>query len=137
MAKAHGKKAKLKVKDSGGTLRDISNYLTSAGISKDVDLADTSGLGQDDKESVPGLKGATFPIEGSYDPTLDGYLDPLLGKESGTEIQYFPQGEGTGKVVVKGTAHLGSYETSTDLSGAGKVTGSFTLSGAPTREVLA
>ena len=136
MAKAHGKKAKFKVKDSGGELRDISTYLTSAGVSKDVDLPDTSGLGTDDKESVPGLKGATIPIEGSYDPTVDGYLDGLLGKEGGTEVQYFPQGEGEGKVVVKGTAHLGSYSATTDLGGAGKISGSFTFTGAPTREVL-
>lgn len=135
MAKSHGKKGKLKVKDSGGTLRDISEYLTSAGLPRDVDLAETSGLGQDDKTFVAGLRGASIPIEGSFDPTVDGYLAGLLGVES-AEFQYYPAGEGEGNVQYKGACFLASYEANSDLGSAGKISGSFTVSGAVTRTVL-
>lgn len=135
MAKAHGKKGKFKIKDVGGTLRDISEYLTSAGLARDVDLAETSGLGQDDKTFVAGLRGATQPIDGSWDPTIDGYLSGLLGVES-AEFQYFPAGEGTGNVKYSGACFLASYESNSDIGSAGKITGSFTVNGAVTRAVL-
>lgn len=136
MAKAHGKKGKLKVKDAGGTLRDISEYLTSAGLPRDVDLAETSGLGQEDKTFVAGLRGATIPFDGSWDPTIDGYISGLLGFEPATEWQYFPAGEGTGNVKYSGVALLSSYESGSDIGSAGKITGSLTVSGAVTRAVL-
>lgn len=135
MAKAHGKKGKFKIKDAGGVLRDISEFLTSAGLSRDVDLAETSGLGQDDKTFVAGLRGATQPIDGSWDPTVDGYLSGLLGVES-AEFQYFPAGEGTGNVKYSGTCFLASYESSSDVGAAGKISGSFTVNGAVSRAVL-
>lgn len=136
MAKAHGKKGKLKVKDSGGTLRDISEYLTSAGLPRDVDLAESSGLGQEDKTFVAGLRGATIPFDGSWDPTVDGYLAPLLGFEPAVEFQYFPAGEGTGNVKYSGSVLLGSYESGSDIGSVGKISGSFTVTGAVTRTVL-
>lgn len=136
MAKAHGKKGKLKVKDAGGTLRDISEYLTNAGLPRDVDLAETSGLGQNDKTFVAGLRGGTIPVDGSWDPTIDGYLAGLLGFEPAVEFQYFPAGEGTGNVKYSGSVLLGSYESNSDLGSAGKITGAFTVTGEVTRAVL-
>lgn|SRR5512146_1885398 len=136
MAKAHGKKAVLKVKNAAGELKDISEYLTSAGLPRDVDTAETSGLGTNDKTFVVGLRGATIPFEGSFDPAVDAIMAGLLGFEEGTEFQYYPQGTAKGQVEYKGKALLSSYESNSDLGAAGKISGSFTVNGEVTRELV-
>lgn len=136
MAKAHGKKAVFKVKDAGAVLRDISEYLTSAGLPRDVDTAETSGLGTNDKTFVVGLRGATIPIEGSFDPTVDGYLAGLLGFEPAVEWEYYPQGTASGMVKYTGKALLSSYESNSDLGAAGKISGSFTVNGEVARALV-
>lgn len=136
MAKAHGKKGKLKLKDAGGTLRDVSEFLTSAGLPRDVDTAESSGLGQEDKTFVVGLRGASIPFDGSWDPTVDGWFAGLLGFEPATEWQYFPAGEAVTNVKYSGVALLASYEAGSDIGSVGKISGSLTVSGAVTRTVL-
>jgi len=133
VAKAHGKKAVLKVRDSGGTLTDVSRYLTSTGLPRDVDLAETSGLGQDDKTFVAGLRGATIPLEGSFDPTVDELLEGLLGLEAGSTFEYYPQGTTRDLPLYSGAILMSSYESTSDLGAAGRISASFTVNGAVTR----
>lgn len=135
MAFAHGKKAVFKLDDSGGTLRTLTSYLTSAGLARDVDTAETSTLGTDDKQFLNGLRGASIPLEGNFDATIDGYLAGLLGGDP-TDWEYYPQGEGSGKVKYSGQAILNSYESNSDIGDAGKISAELTVNGAVTRAIV-
>ena len=130
----HGKEAVFKVDDSGGTLRDISNVLNTASLAREVDTAETSVLGDDDKTYIPGLRDATVSVEGMADITTSGYMDGLLG--SITEFEFYPAGTGAGQVKYTGSCILTSFETGAELGGAVTVSGEFQITGPITRTLV-
>lgn len=132
MAAVHGSKAKFSVQDSGSTNRDLSAYLTSAGLPRSADTAEVSTLGVTSKAYIPGLKDGTIPIEGPYDATVDGYLAGILGMSR--TFTYDPQGTTpTGTPHYSGSAILTSYEASTPVDDAGTFTAEFQITGDVTR----
>jgi len=130
----HGKEAVIKVADSGATLRDLSSVLNTATLSREVETAETSALGSDDKSYIPGLRDATISVEGMADTTTSGYFDGILG--SSTTFEFYPAGEGAGNVKYSGACILTSFETGAELGGAVTVSGEFQVSGAITRAIV-
>lgn len=137
MATAHGKSAELKLDDTGGTLRDLTSSITDVDFPREADLVDTSTLGDDDREYVKGLRGATVSANGFHDATIDGYLEGLLAYETATDFEYYPQGNSSGNVKLSGTLFVNSYSTSTGIGGAGTFALGCTISGAVTRALVA
>lgn len=136
MAFTHGSKAVLKIHD-GTALRDVTTYLTSTGLPQDRDQAEVSTLGTVDKQWIPGLTGRTIPLEGNFDPTVDGYLATLLGDSTGRAFEYYPAGEPVGATKPKysGTYFLASYEISTPVDAPATFSGELQVTGAVTRAV--
>lgn len=133
MVAAHGSKAQFSVEDASDQVRDLSSYLTSAGMPRSADTAEVSTLGMTSKAYIPGLKDGTIPIEGPLDATIDGYLDGLLGFETPRAFTYDPQGTGTGTPHYSGECFLTAYEPSTGVDDAGTFTGEFQITGDVTR----
>lgn len=131
MPPVHGSKAKFSITDSGGTVRDLTAFLSSAGMPRSADTAETSVLGLTSKRYIPGLKDGTIPIEGPFDVTVDGYLNGILGMER--VFAYDPQGTGSGTPHYAGSAILTSYESETAVDDAGSMTGEFQITGDVTR----
>ena len=125
MAAVHGSKAKFSITDSGGSVRDLTAFLTSAGMPRSGDTAEVSTLGKLSKVYIPGLKDGTIPIEGPFDVTVDGYLNGILAMSR--LFTYDPQGSTTGTPHYAGSAILTSYETSTPVDDAGTFTGEFQI----------
>lgn len=136
MAISHGRKAEFKIDDTGATLRDLSSYISGVDFPRDRDLADASTLGDDDRQFVSGLKGATFTIPGQHEPTIDGYLHALYEAGEPTDFEYYPQGNATGKVKITGQVLVNSYSTSTDLGGVGSFSLGLTVNGGVTRALV-
>lgn len=135
MATAHGSKANLKIGDSGAVLRDFSAYLTSTGLPRSADAAETSTLGSTSKSYIPGLKDGTIPLEGLLDPTYDGYLSGILGLTA-RAFEYCPQGAGvTGTPKYAGNCVLTSYEITTDVGDVGSFTAEAQITGDVTRTI--
>lgn len=132
MAFGHGKDADFYLTVSG-TERDLSAYLTSAGLPLALDQADVSAFGNDWKQYVAGLKDSAIPLEGNYDPTPDGYIHTAFAAGTGCAWKYFPQGSATGRIYYTGTAVVTSYEISTDIGDAGKVSAELQNSGTISR----
>ena len=130
----HGKEAVIKVADSGATLRDLSDVLNTATLSRGVETAETSTLGDDDKTYIPGLRDATISVEGMADTTTSGYFDGILGLT--TTFEFYPAGEGAGQVKYSGSCILTSFETGAELGGAVTVSGEFQVTGAVTRATV-
>lgn len=130
----HGKDAVFKITDSGATLRDISNVLNTVSLSREVDTAETSALGDSAKTYIAGLSDATISIEGMADVTTSGYLEGILGTSKAFE--YYPAGTASGQVKYSGNAILTSFESSAEIGGAVTVSGEFQVTGAVTRALV-
>jgi hypothetical protein len=130
----HGSKGIFKIADAGSVMRDISNVLKSEGLPRSADTADTSALGTTSKTYIPGMFDGTISIDGMYDVTVDGYLAGILGLM--TTYEYYPTGTGVTNVKYSGACLLTSYETTSGVDDAAKITGEIQLSGPVTRTVL-
>jgi hypothetical protein len=133
MAFMHGKNAKLFFR-TGATMRDLSPYLTDAGMARKADVAEVSTLGTNDKNFLNGMREGTFALSGFFDPTVDGYLAGELGGTA-EAFRYFPQGSATGRIYYSGSAILTDYSVDTSTGDAGKITGSLQASGPIARTV--
>lgn len=132
MSSSHGSSAVLKV-TSGGSLRDISQYVTTTGLAREIDKAETSTLGSTVKSYIQGLTDATIPIEGLYDPTVDGYFAALVGipGAGGTAFEFYPAG--TAGIKYSGSVIMSKYEIKSGVEGANEISGEFQVTGAITR----
>lgn len=134
MAATHGTNGILKVHD-GSSLRDISNYCELASLKRAAEVAETSGLGDANKEFVKGLKEATLNASGNYDATLDGYL-ALIWELPSTTWEYYPSDDATGCVKYSGSCILTKWDDESKIDA--KVTNEteFQVTGAVTRAVV-
>lgn len=128
----HGKDAAVYITDSGGSERDLTSYATSVGLPVEVETAEVSTLGDDDKVYVTGLRDRTISIEGKFDATVDGYLSGLLGGTA-RAWKVFPAGSAAGRPYYSGSAILTSYEVTAEIGDAVMWSAEFQNSGAVTR----
>jgi len=136
MAVIHGSQAVLKLND-GTSLRDVSGYVTSTGINRMKDLADTTPIGGSlNKTYIPGLKDATIPLEGNYDVTVDGYLQSMYDNTATAAFEFYPGGNTTGQPKLTGSFLLSSYNTTTAVGDKGTISAEVQISGAITRTIV-
>lgn len=137
MAVQHGKDAVLKLHD-GSSLRDVSSYVTKTGLNRMRDLAETSTIGGTSVKSyIPGLKDATIPLEGNYDPTVDGYLSTMYDNSASAAFEYYPYGTTAGNVKYTGSFFLSSLEINTDVGEKGSISAEVQVTGAVTKGTAA
>lgn len=136
MAVQHGSKAVLKLHD-GGSLRDMSAYVTQTGMNRMRDLAETTPIGGSTYKSyITGLRDGTFPLEGNFDPTADSYLQTMYDNDSAAAFEYYPHGTAGGSVKYTGTFVLTSYEVSTGSGDKGTISAEAQITGAVTRTTV-
>jgi hypothetical protein len=135
MAFSHGSVAVFKVQDAGGVLRDISAFITGDGLERSIDTAETSTHGVSAKTYIPGLQDVTVPLEGNFDPTVDGYLDGIRGLVRTWE--YYPAGEpvGAAKPKYSGSAILTNYKIEAPVDDVTTWSAELQVTGAVTRAV--
>lgn len=134
MAAVHGSKGAFKIHD-GSSLRDISNYLELAGLKRAADTAETSGLGDSNKEFIKGLREATLNSNGQYDKTLDGYL-ALIWELDSTTWEYFPGGDTSGEAKYSGSCILTKWDTESKVDDKSVSEQEFQVTGAITRATV-
>ena len=101
MAKFDSSTSIFKIDDSGGTLRDISAYLTDVGgLPGPRNLNEITALGDTGSKFHPGLQNATPSISGHYDTTATSGPDVVLGglrtHTAAMEMEYYPAGKTSG-----------------------------------------
>lgn len=133
----HAKKYVVKVDDSGGTLRDISNYCKQADFEESVDLQDSTAFQDTDKTYEVGFKDNKFSLQGNWHTTLDGYLGPILGQDATVSFELGPGGSTTGNVKYTGEARLVSFKKSGGVQSLNSFTAEFQITGAVTRGTYA
>ncbi len=135
MAFVHGKTAHFEIADSGDVSRDISAYCNSVDFPRGADAAETSTFGNTNKTYLAGLKDGTITIEGVWDPTVDGYLDGIVGVDSQAFI-YGPAGSTVGYVKYTGNCICTAYNPPADLSRANTFSASFQITGSVGRSTF-
>lgn len=135
MAVQHGSKAVLKLND-GGSLRDVSPYVTQTGLNRMKELAETTPIGQSggaSKTYIAGLRDGTIPLEGNYDPTVDGYLETMYENDATAAFEYYPFGTAGGNVKYTGTFLMSQFEINTGSGEKGSISCELQISGAVTK----
>lgn len=130
----HGLNAVFKLHD-GTSLRDLSSAGTSCSLDLSKDTVETTAFGSTSKTFIPGLRDATFQIDGSRDATIEGYLYAAFTSSApaGLAWEYYPEGTASGKVKYSGSCHLtggpgpsASTDDSVKWSASAQVTGDVT-----------
>lgn len=135
MAFRHGKNAVFKVDNSGGTLTDISAYLTDVSLPRSIETAETTTFGATGgaKTYVVGLNDSTVSISGKFDATADAHLAGILGQEASVSFEYGPAGSTTGYVKFTGEAYLTKYDLSSPVGDVVTFSADFQVTGVVTR----
>lgn len=126
---SHGKNTVFKITSAADVLTDISNTLRSCSFPRIVDTSETSAFGTTYKTHVVGLIGATFAIEGMFDPTVNTLIAGIIGFESPRNFEYGPQGSTTGKPKFTGAVLLTNYTSAGTITDMVSATVDFIVSG--------
>jgi hypothetical protein len=116
MAFTHGKDSVFSLDDTGGSLQDISAYVNSVdGLPGDIDMAETTTLGNESKTYIAGLDDAQVTVAGIWDSTLDGYVGSLAQRKTARTFEWGPEGSTASNVKVSGEGFIQSYTASSPV----------------------
>jgi hypothetical protein len=139
--KVHGKKSYFAIEDSAAAvLRNIGVHCDSITLDRDLDMADSTTIGQEAKTFVPGLDGAEIQLGGKFDSLAVTGPDPVLAGDFAAKVQvgfeYGPEGNAAAAVKYSGECYVSKYQVSTPLEGVVKFSATITITGAVTRGVF-
>lgn len=138
--KAHGKDSFLSLADGAAVVRDIGVHCDSIDFDRDLDMAESTTIGDESKEYLAGLDGAGITISGKWDDTVstgpdDTMVSLMVAKIAGAFV-YGPGGNGAARTKYTGTAYVEKYRVSTPLEGVVKFNGTLRVTGAVTKGVF-
>ena len=107
----HGKSTNFTLDDTAGSVRDLSNTLTSVDFPESIETAETTAFGSSAKSYIVGLSDATISLSGIWDATVDGYIAGGAEPASRSFV-YGPAGSTGGNVKYTGEAIVTSYSIS-------------------------
>jgi hypothetical protein len=127
----HGKSTFFSIDDTGGSVRDISNTLTSVDFPETIDTGEVTAYGATSKSYLVGLRDATISVSGLWDATVDGYF---IGTEPASRSFVFgPAGDTGGYVKYSGECILTSYSVSSPVADVDTYSADFQVTANVTR----
>ena len=127
----------FEVDDSGDTLRDLTPYVISVDFPIDVELIDTTVLGDVGRTSIPGLENTIFTVEFQWSEDAlvgpDTVIAPLKRQATTSSFEYGPEGNVTGDIMYTGECRLQQWRPGSRVGEQVKGTATFRVSGAVTR----
>lgn len=138
MAASHGSKAVFKIGTNAvpQTAVNMSQYGNSVGLTMNREASEVTTFALQSKKYIPGLKDATVPFEGPYDDASGQIMWDLYNNGTIVLFEYYPAGEGTGKVKFSGQLFVTSYEISSDVGDANATSGEFQVTGDVARSLV-
>jgi len=113
MAFVHGKKTAVFL---GGA--ELTRFFNEASVSRDVETAETTAFGDDDKNYIIGLRDGTISASGMFDGdagAVDQEIQATLGADAADVITIGPEGPFADKVSYSCSARKTSHETSSPV----------------------
>lgn len=116
----HGKNAYFALDGTAGTLVAISDTLNEISVPREIETAETTAFGQNDKTYITGLGDATVSLSGMFDATVDAMIAGNIanlksGSVSSLTFEYGPSGSAASAVKLTGEALITSYEVSSPV----------------------
>jgi predicted secreted protein len=111
----HGKNAQFTL----GTT-NLSNTLNEITLPREIETAETTTFGGQDKTYITGLSDATVSLSGMFDATVDGAINTIItnlksGSIASASFTYGPSGSAGGAPRFSGSALVTSYEISSPV----------------------
>lgn len=111
----HGKNAQFEL---GAT--NLSNTLNEISLPREIETAETTTFGTQDKTYIVGLSDATVSLSGMFDATVDSAINTVIsnlksGSIASASFVYGPSGSAAGKPKFTGEALVTSYEVSSPV----------------------
>ena len=116
----HGKNAYFALDGTAGTLVSLSDTLNEISMPREIETAETTAFGNNDKTYITGLTDATISLSGMFDATVDalvaGDISNLRsGSVSSLSFEYGPSGSAATSRKFSGEALITSYEVSSPV----------------------
>jgi predicted secreted protein len=116
----HGKNAQFRLDGTAGSLVNISDTLNEISMPREIETAETTAFGQNDKTYITGLADATISLSGMFDATTDTIISGNIanlksGSVSSVSFEYGPAGSASAQPKFTGEALITSYEVSSPV----------------------
>jgi hypothetical protein len=139
MAYKWSKDAVIECDDSGGTVRDLSQYCDGTDMEKAFDELDTTGFGDSSQEVIAGLQKGSFSIKFKWDDTATTGPDAVLAGAAGLvgTVSFYPAGTPAGATKPKYSAEalLKSFKITGQIGSLTMGQADYVVSGGITRAV--
>ncbi len=111
----HGKNAQFELE---GT--NLSDTLNEISLPREIETAETTAFGTQDKTYIVGLSDATVSLSGMFDATADSAISAIIsnlksGSIASASFTYGPSGSAGGAPKFTGEALVTSYELSSPV----------------------
>lgn len=111
----HGKNAQFTLATT-----NLSDTLNEISLPREIETAETTTFGTQDKTYITGLSDATVSLSGMFDATVDSAINTLItnlksGSIASASFAYGPAGSAGGKPKFTGNALITSYEVSSPV----------------------
>lgn len=142
MALARGYEVAIRIDDSAGTLRDISDFITSVrGFLQEVAELETTAFGDADRTRIGGIGNSTFGIDGFWDDTTavaspnPSGTDTVLNNLPGIvgTFNYVITATDAGTITYSGECLCLRYSIDAPVDGIITISADFAIDGAVSR----
>lgn len=128
----HGKSGFISITSATGGVINYSSGMNSVSFSRSADTADVTHFGQNDKNFIPGLRGATLSVAGMFSSTHAKKLDALLGTTAGGIFVFGPESTATGRRKFTGNSVMTSLKYDDPVGDKVACSADFLITGAVT-----
>ena len=116
----HGKNAFFALDGTAASLVNISDTLNEISMPREIETAETTAFGNNDKTYITGLGDATVSLSGMFDATLNTMIAGNIanlksGSVSSLTFEYGPAGSASPQPKFTGEALVTSYEVSSPV----------------------
>lgn len=108
----HGKGASFELDSTAGTLVNLSSGLDDVTLSRDMSPAEVTTFGDNDRNHIGGLRGATISCSGHFSSTHANVLDGVFNDATSTSytFKYNPESTASGRHTLTGESLMTSLE---------------------------
>lgn len=116
----HGKNAYFALDGTAASLVNLSDTLNDITMPREIETAETTAFGDNDKTYITGLTDATVSLSGMFDATVDALIGGNIsnlrsGSVSSLSFEYGPAGSASARPKFTGEALITSYEVSSPV----------------------
>ncbi len=114
MTRFNSRDSFFSINDSGGTARDLSNFITEIdGLPGERELAEVTALGDSGRTYIPSLQNAVITLAGIFDDSVTSGPDSVLGllvhHTGASTFFYGPKGGATDDTGYGGAGFVRTY----------------------------